>query len=852
MSRQRAPWLHLMAMLVAASWWADSAIACPLTVTAGDDVINCNSGAAGNLVDTQGNNSLIFSSGNGSVVGVSYGAGNDLIEMNTPAAVIGAGGVSMGDGANIFRLFQGQVQAAILQGAGDDIVQISGGQAISINQSAGKDSFQISGGTIRSLAQGTGIDQFVMSSGTITDYFEDGDLALMTGGRIGRVDMKLDDNTFDMRGGTIVGNLVTGFGNDTILVSGTSFIGGNISVSGGTDSITLTGGTVNGQILASAGNDTLTWSGGGKVNSFILMGANNDTALLQNLTEANVAPTPVLDGGDGVDTLTFDNTRVSTPARYSNWETVNLDNNSQMTLGGTFTLGGSDTGTGTLNNNGTSTLLVGTGIISAFDPAQSATLNNRGLIDMTTGSSIATDTLTVNGNYNGNAGVLALQTVLGDDNSQTDKLIVSRGTIGGTTTLQITNLGGSGAATAVDGIRVVDAQNGATSASGAFSLGNAVAAGPYSYFLYRGGVSAGTQDSWFLRSQAPVINPPEPEGPVTPLPEPVPGGPELPKPTIRPVLFIRPEVSLAATLYPAAQQVVRQAMGTFHERVGEQDRQREPGAFSSGWTRVYGGGSRQRYAGGLSNTLDSSISGYQVGTTVFSRTTGAGDTQNLGLFAGQNRLRGDVKGLINGLPDRKAGDTTLRGASLGLTGTHIWKNGAYTDVVVMHTRLSGHNESDRGIKMKTKGHDLALSVEVGTPFELTPAWNIEPQVQMIWNRTRFDSQKDPFSSVSYDSDDQLTLRVGVRASGHYVVRNLPVTPYVRANVWHTPQGKSTVTFNDVDFDTEQKSTTLDLSLGAGAALAPDIVLYGEVSHSQNLDSLELSGTRGTLGLRMAF
>ncbi|MDQ9575897.1 autotransporter outer membrane beta-barrel domain-containing protein, partial [Serratia marcescens] len=71
----------------------------------------------------------------------------------------------------------------------------------------------------------------------------------------------------------------------------------------------------------------------------------------------------------------------------------------------------------------------------------------------------------INGNYTGNAGVLALQTALGNDSSASDRLIVNQGVINGTTAIQITNLGGIGAATTADGIRVVDAQNGATSAS---------------------------------------------------------------------------------------------------------------------------------------------------------------------------------------------------------------------------------------------------------------------------------------------------------------------------------------------------------------------------------------------------
>jgi len=198
-------------------------------------------------------------------------------------------------------------------------------------------------------AQGDGIDDFAMSGGTITGAFEDGDHGLMTGGSIGRVDMKLDNNLFDMRGGTVVGNFVTGFGDDTILVSGTSFIGGNLSVSGGADIIVIKGGRIAGEIRMSAGNDQFEWNGAGQLDSAVLLAGDNDTALLKNLTEAIVAPTPVVDGGTENDTLTFDNSQVSTPQRYQNWEIVNLDNNSSLSLGGTFTLGDAATGTGTMN-----------------------------------------------------------------------------------------------------------------------------------------------------------------------------------------------------------------------------------------------------------------------------------------------------------------------------------------------------------------------------------------------------------------------------------------------------------------------------------------------------------------------
>ncbi|MBY8946230.1 autotransporter outer membrane beta-barrel domain-containing protein [Pseudomonas sp. SH10-3B] len=855
MSKPLSPLACLSVAIATLSWLAiapDRAQACAFTITAGDDVINCTSGAGGNLVDMQGNNSLIFPSGNGSVMGVAYGAGNDLIELNAPDAEIGPSGVSMGDGANIFRLFQGRVNSSVLQGAGNDIVQISGGQVGSISQGNGADTFSMSGGMTTALFQGDGIDHFTMSAGIITGAFEDGDFALMTGGSIGRVDMKLDDNVFDMRGGTIVGNLVTGFGNDTILVSGTSYIGGNISTSGGVDIITITGGTVNGQILASFGNDAFSWIGAGRINSAVLLGGDNDTGLLQNLTEAIVAPTPVVDGGLGVDTLTFDNSQVSTPTRYQNWENVNLDNGSQLTLGGTLTLGDTGTGTGTLNIHGSSALLVSTGVISPFTAGQLTTLNNLGLIDMTTGSSSATDTLTVNGNYSGTGGQLALQSVLGADGSPSDKLVINQGTLSGTTAINVTNLGGAGAATLQDGIQVVQALNGATSSGSAFTLGRPVSAGAFDYYLFKGGVTAGTAENYYLRSTVPVV-PPDPVI-IVPLPTPVPGDPPLPtNPGLKPIPIYRPEVPIYAALFPAAQQLVQGMLGTFHQRMGDQSQQLHSGAFTSGWGRFYGNSTRQGFAGTVSPSINSSVTGFQVGSDVYASTHDNGLTQRSGFFVGHSTLKGSIKGFNGGWQDKDAGKTTLRGDSVGVYWTLIGANQAYLDLVLMGTRFDGNNESDRGVKMNTHGHNVTASAEVGWPFAWVGNWVVEPQAQLIVGKTKLDKQNDGISDVSYDADTQVTSRLGVRLRGDYQVRSMPLQPYVRANVWHTSAGQNTVTFNEVTaIDTEQKSTTLDLNIGATLKVAKDISLYGEVGYNRNLDSNTFNGRQGTVGLRMEF
>lgn len=63
-------------------------------------------------------------------------------------------------------------------------------------------------------------------------------------------------------------------------------------------------------------------------------------------------------------------------------------------------------------------------------------------------------TLTVKGNYVGNNGQLNIRTVLGDDKSATDRLIVE-GNTSGSTTVYVKNAGGSGAAT-LNGIELIN------------------------------------------------------------------------------------------------------------------------------------------------------------------------------------------------------------------------------------------------------------------------------------------------------------------------------------------------------------------------------------------------------------
>ncbi|MCK8682817.1 autotransporter family protein [Pseudomonas umsongensis] len=838
-------------------WSLPSQAACTLVPSTGNDNFVCDSGNNGPLTDLTGNNNLAFpTNGTGTITGnVTFGAGNDTLDMNSGVIT---GIVQQGDGSDSFTLDAGQVTGAV-------------------NQGNGVDTALMRGGTIQSLAQGDSRDFFQMSAGMIIGAFEDGDTAKMTGGSIGRVDMKLDDNLFDLSGGEILGNLLTGFGTDTIIVSG-GRIGGNISVSGGNDSITVTGGEIVGKIRVSAGNDSLTWDSGGIIRSAILMGDGDDRATLRNLSASSLAQTPTLDGGNGSDLLTFDNTTTSGVARYINWETVNLNNKSQLDFDGNFVLGDSTTGSGVFNIDSSSVVTSAKGSLTPISADQRATLNNAGIIDLGSGNSRTSDTLTVQGNYAGNGGQLWLQSPMGDDSSPSDKLVVNNGTLSGTTSITVSNLGGTGAATLQNGIQVVQAQGTAISDSGAFRLKAPLSVGAFDYYLFKGGVTAGSENSWYLRSSVvapPLVAPPLVAAPVpdpdpTPNPDPtvppvlVPlvalpvaavGTPPLPTPVAgaAPVPLYRQEVPVWSVLPPAAAQLALTALGTFHDRQGDQRLLKETGAFGAGWGRVYGKNIEQTWAGTVTPRLDGSLNGFQVGNDLFSSQTSGGQTQRTGFFVGHSRLKGDVDGFNQGFQDKRAGKVELQGDSLGLYWTLTDPKGWYLDTVAMYTWLNGDSHSERGLKTDNDGHAITLSVEAGYPVAVANNWVVEPQLQVINQKVDLKRQDDGISKLSFDSDAAWTGRLGARLKGRYDFADLPLEPYLRVNLWHTMSGTDTVTFDDsTEINTRQRSSSADLGLGAILTLAPAVSMYANADYSSNIDSNPLRGMSGNLGVRMSW
>ena len=310
--------------------------------------------------------------------------------------------------------------------------------------------------------------------------------------------------------------------------------GGKIISQSGPAIRTLNGATtiVNAGLIA--GNSGRALAGGGGNVTFILQTGSQIVGLA--------------DGGGGNNQVRLQGSGTVDNA-FARFQTLTMEGSDWTwagtgTFANTFINSGSLTLQTSLTGNvsiaaGTS-LLAGNGAnpsITPFPGGPPITVTNAGVINLTNGGAVAANSLTIAGNYVGNGGGLVLRSVLGADGSPSDRLVISGGNASGSTAVTVVNAGGGRA----DHRRrhlLVQTKNGGSTAPGAFGLSSAVVAGAHEYLLFRGGVSAGSADNWYLRStllpgtMAPA--PPAPPAPTPPSsPEAVPPPPLPPEPICR-------------------------------------------------------------------------------------------------------------------------------------------------------------------------------------------------------------------------------------------------------------------------------------------------------------------------------
>ncbi|KJK14424.1 autotransporter [Pseudomonas sp. 2(2015)] len=738
-----------------------------------------------------------------------------------------------------------------LDAEAEDRVVVDGDVFGDIVQTPQADTLTMSGGTVQSLDQGDGRDLLIMTGGHIVGTFANGNSVALRGGRIGRIELQPGNGDVALTSGSIDGDLITGDGHDFLVFRGT-VLGGNLITGKGIDLISFEGGEIHGNVSTGPENDHFNWKGGQLYGS-VDMGDTTDQVLMVNLrAEQLFVP---FNGGAARDELHFQNSFPTNGALYTNWESISLGFVSHYTLNDTLVLGDGGgpidvaTGTGDLFIGRESTLFSSTGVIRPFAAGLNARLGNTGLVDLRN-SGDGQGRLTVIGNYFGNEGRLAVNTVLGTDDSPSDRLVISQGAISGDTALLVTNLHGPGGLTRQDGILVVEAANGATSTDTAFTQTQRLSAGAFDYRLFKGGITPGSENNWYLSSA--LVAPADGRPP--PLAAPAPGLAELPRAIPGQVIpLYRSQASLYAAAPRAAALIGQFNLGTFHQRQGDQRLLSEQGALAASWAQAHGYSFHQSWSGSVSPSLDGNLYGYKAGQDLFASPSAADYRQHIGVYVGHSRLNGDVKGYAQGFADRPVGDLRLDGDSAGVYWTLIGPQHGYLDMVVQYTDLDGRARSEDGEKIDLDGHAWGSSLEVGRPFALSNQWSLEPQAQVLVQKVSLDKVQDGVSTVSFDTRTEVSSRLGLRLEGNLRAGTTPLQAYLQTNIWHADGGHDSLVFAGVDqVRTDYRSTSLEVGTGLVAQLHKQFSVHLGIDYASNLDSRQQERVGANLGIRISY
>jgi outer membrane autotransporter protein len=646
--------------------------------------------------------------------------------------------------------------------------------------------------------------------------------------------------------GAVIGNMVFGAGDVALHFYTGSSLTGDLTAGTGTNTISLNG-SGNGAFSSPIADfqtitklDDGTWNLSGVVSGATLLNVTQGTLIL---SAANI---------------------------YSGGTTIN---------GGTLAAGGVDVFSA---NSHAVVMNGGTLDLHGFDQTLSNGLENAGTVQLGIPDPTPPGTmLTVAGNYVGAGGALNLNTFLGGDGSPSDVLIINGGSATGSTFVHVTNVGGPGEETTANGIQVVGAINGATTAPGAFSLGNGeLRAGAFDYDLFRGGVSGGSANDWFLRSSfivppgpGPGPEPPIPPFPPTPPPKPLPPG-------VYPI--IGPELATYGVVQPLARQLGLSILGTLDDRVGDTSQpdgcavasaappnalpkpRPTPGPCPlfapSVWGRFFGQTIDNHYQAFADPRANGNLGGFQGGIDLLRGSLIAGHYERAGLYGAYGDVNADVEGLVTN-PAATAyvlahtGSMNLTAWSAGGYWTHTGPGGWYLDAALQGTWYGG-SASTQFARLNTDGTGFIASLEGGYPFswpQLGPGFVIEPQGQILWQKVSFRHDYDGLGDVALGDTTGPSGRIGLRTKWTVATAGGQVwQPYLRANLWRDWGAEANTVYSGTDVvPLVTQATMLELGGGLTGQLNANVSVFANVDYEFAVGSGDdkRNGVRGAFGAR---
>ncbi|EFH6208654.1 autotransporter adhesin Ag43 [Escherichia coli] len=436
-------------------------------------------------------------------------------------------------------------------------------------------------------------------------------------------------------------------------------------------------------------------------------------------------------------------------------------------------------------------------------------------------------------NLTGQGGTINMRVRL-DGSNASDQLVINGGQATGKTWLAFTNVGNSnlGVATTGQGIRVVDAQNGATTEEGAFALSRPLQAGAFNYTLNRD-----SDEDWYLRSEN----------------------------------AYRAEVPLYASMLTQAMDYDRILAGSRSHQTGVS------GENNSVRLSIQGGHLGHDNNGGIARgaTPESSGSyGFVRLEGDLLRTEVAGMSLTTGVYGAAGHSSVDVKDDDGSRAGTVRDDAGSLGGYLNLVHT---SSGLWADIVAQGTRHSMKASSDNN-DFRARGWGWLGSLETGLPFSITDNLMLEPQLQYTWQGLSLDDGQDNAGYVKFGHGSAQHVRAGFRLGSHndmtfgegtssrdtlrdsakHSVRELPVNWWVQPSVIRTFSSRGDMSMgtaaagSNMTFSPSQNGTSLDLQAGLEARVRENITLGVQAGYAHSVSGSSAEGYNGQATLNVTF
>ncbi|EHS9600643.1 fibronectin-binding autotransporter adhesin ShdA [Salmonella enterica] len=471
-------------------------------------------------------------------------------------------------------------------------------------------------------------------------------------------------------------------------------------------------------------------------------------------------------------------------------------------------------------------------------------LVNMGTIASGSTSSTPGNTLYVDGNYTGNGGSLYLNTVLGDDDSATDKLVIT-GDASGTTDLYINGIG-DGAQT-TNGIEVVDV--GGVSTSDAFVLKNEVNASLYTYRLYWNE----SDNDWYLASKAQSDDDDSggDDSDVTPSDGGDDGGNVTPPDDGGDGGDVAPQYRADIGAYMGNQWMARNLqMQTLYDREGSQYRN----ADGSVWARFKAGKAESEAVSGNID-MDSNYSQFQLGGDILAWGNGQ-QSVTVGVMASYINADTDSTGNRGADGSQFTSSGNVDGYNLGVYATWFadaqTHSGAYVDSWYQYGFYNNSVESGDAGSESYDSTANAVSLETGYRYDIALSngntVSLTPQAQVVWQNYSADSVKDNYGTrIDGQDGDSWTTRLGLRVDGKlYKGSRTVIQPFAEANWLHTSDDVS-VSFDDATVKQDLPANRAELKVGLQADIDKQWSVRAQVAGQTG--SNDFGDLNGSLNLR---